>query len=189
MKFSSKTLLFIFIFSFTLYSQVRIKELTNIQGINDYKLIGYGIVIGLNGSGDSPRFQATMQSVKNMLERFGIKATDKRMRVKNAAAVMVTANLNNLNKPNDKIDIQVSSVGDAKSLEGGTLLLTPISGQDGEIYIMAQGPVTVGGFSLETVGGGGIRQNYTLVGRVPGGGIVQNNIPPGSPSASKIVTL
>ena len=175
MKFSSKTLLFIFIFSFTLFSQVRIKELTNIQGINDYKLIGYGIVIGLNGSGDSPRFQATMQSVKNMLERFGIKATDKRMRVKNAAAVMVTANLNNLNKPNDKIDIQVSSVGDAKSLEGGTLLLTPISGQDGEIYIMAQGPVTVGGFSLETVGGGGIRQNYTLVGRVPGGGIVQSN--------------
>jgi flagellar P-ring protein precursor FlgI len=116
-----------------------------------------------------------MQSVKNMLDRFGVKVDDRRMRMKNAAAVMITGKLKNLNKPNDKIDIQVSSIGDAKSLEGGTLLLSPVSGQDGNVYVMAQGPVTVGGFSLETVGGGGVRQNYTLVGRVPGGGIVQDS--------------
>jgi len=163
------------IFTLSSSAQVRIKELTNVQGINEYNLVGYGLVIGLNGTGDSPRFQATVQSVRNMLDRFGIKVDDGRLRMKNAAAVMVTGTLKNLNKPNDKIDVQVSSVGDAKSLEGGTLLLSPLSGQDGNVYVMAQGAVTVGGFNLETVGGGGVRQNYTLVGRVPGGGIVQDS--------------
>ncbi len=158
-----------------LSGQVRIKELTNIQGISDKTFIGYGIVVGLNGSGDSPRFNATIQSMANMLDRFGVKVDKTRLRLKNAAAVMVTAKMNNLKKPNDRIDVQVSSIGDAKSLEGGTLLFTPLAGQDGKVYIVAQGPVTVGGFSMETAGGGGIRQNHTLVGRVSGGGIVQES--------------
>jgi flagellar P-ring protein precursor FlgI len=167
--------IFIILFLFLVYAQaqVRIKDITQIKGIEQTSVIGYGLVVGLNGTGDSRRTQFTIQSVANMLQRFGVKVDKKQMRLKNVAAVMVTATISNLNKPGDRIDVQVSSMGDAKSLEGGTLLLTPLADQNGNVYVMAQGPVSVGGFNQPTTMGGGVRQNYTNVGRVPAGGLVQ----------------
>lgn len=171
-----KWIIIILAFLYTLAnSQVRIKDITQIKGIQETNLIGYGIVVGLNGTGDSKRTQFTTQSIANMLQRFGVKVDKDQMRLKNVAAVMVTATLSNLNRTGDRIDVQVSSMGDAKSLEGGTLLLTPLADQSGNVYVMAQGPISVGGFNLPTTMGGGVRQNYTNVGRIPAGGIVQKS--------------
>lgn len=156
-------------------AQVRVKDLTKIKGIEETNLIGYGLVVGLNGTGDSKRTEFTVQSVANMLQRFGIKVDEEQMRLKNVAAVMVTATLSNLHRPGDRVDITVSSMGDAKSLEGGILLLTPLADGQGTVYIMAQGPLSVGGFQQTTSFEGGVRQNYPNVGRIPGGGIVQKS--------------
>ncbi|GAB4175921.1 MAG: flagellar basal body P-ring protein FlgI [Calditrichia bacterium] len=172
-------ILIVIYFSTTTFGQVRIKDITQIKGVNETNLIGYGIVVGLNGTGDSRRTQFTIQSVANMLERFGVKVDQNQMRLKNVAAVMVTATASNLLKNGDRIDVQVSSMGDAKSLEGGTLLMTPLADQQGNVLAIAQGPISVGGFNQPTTLGGGVRQNYTTTGRIPGGGLLQAS--PGNP--------
>lgn len=165
------------LFSSTLHSEVRIKDIATIRGLSDVQLVGYSLVVGLDGTGDGRRSLFTQQSLKNMLYRFGITITDKRMATKNVAAVMVTASLSPFNKIGGKFDVVVSSMGDATSLEGATLLLTPLIGNDGLVYASAQGNVSVGGVTIRTTGGERYRKNYSLVGRVPNGASVEREIP------------
>ena len=157
-------------------AQVRLKDMVRLQGIERHQLIGYGLVIGLNGTGDSKRSQFTTQSIVNMLQKFGVTVPVESVKPRNVAAVMLTTEVPSYAKRGDMIDITVSSIGDAKTLEGGVLLMTPLSLADGTVLAMAQGPITVGGFSIETTGGGGVRQNHTLVGRIPQGAMLQADL-------------
>src|SRR6202161_1249691 len=128
----------------------RVKDLVEVQGIRDNMLVGYGLVVGLNGSGDSLKNAPfTQQALQTMLERMGVNTRGTTMQTKNVAAVMVTANLPPFAAQGTRIDVSVSAMGDAKSLQGGTLLVTPLFGADGQIYGLAQGPVAVGGFSAQ----------------------------------------
>jgi len=158
-------------------AQVRIKNIAKVKGVRDNQVIGYGLVVGLQMTGDTQRMASTLQSVTNMLSQFGISVKPDDIRTRNAAAVMVTAKLPPQLKSGDRIDVTVSSVGDARSLQGGTLLLTPLQGPDGQVYAMAQGPVAVGGFS-DTVGDmPSIQVNQTNTGRVPEGALVEREVP------------
>src|SRR5690349_240020 len=122
----------------------RVKDLVDIEGVRDNMLVGYGLVVGLNGSGDSLRNAPfTQQSLTTMLERLGVNTRGQQMQTKDVAAVMVTANLPAFAAQGTRIDVSVSALGDAKSLQGGTLLVTPLFGADGQIYGLAQGPVAV----------------------------------------------
>lgn len=136
----------------------KIGDLTSIAGVRDNQLMGYGIVIGLNGTGDKGGSQFTAQSMANMLESMNVKLSPNDIKSKNVAAVMVTASLPPFARQGDKIDIKISSIGDAKSLQGGTLVMTPLNAVDGQIYAVAQGAISVGkGDSLVsgTINGGG----------------------------------
>ena len=149
---------------FTGRASVRVKDLADIRGLEGVQVVGYSLVVGLDGTGDGRRSLFTQQSVRNMLQRFGLSVTDSRMTTRNVAAVMVTTVLSPFVKEGSRVDVVVSSMGDATSLEGGTLLLTPLVGRDGEIYAHAQGSVSIGGINIETVGGERFRKNYALVG-------------------------
>lgn len=151
---------------------VRIKDITTIHNEDETDLIGYGLIIGLDGSGDGKGALFTMQSLSNMMERMGLTVEAKKLKIKNVAAVMVTARLSSNNTEGSRIDVTVSSIGDASSLQGGTLLITPLSSADGTVFAMAQGPISIGGFNVQVDEGNRIINNYTLVGRVPGGGKV-----------------
>jgi len=158
-------------------SQVRIKDITRVENAKQEVLIGYGLVVGLDGTGDRPASRRgaifTVQSISNMLERFGINVPKEQLRTRNVAAVMVTAKTPAFGRVGSRFDVVVSSLGDAKSLEGGTLLLTPLMGPDGMYYGVAQGPVSIGGYNIETTAGEKVRKNHALVGRVPNGGILE----------------
>jgi len=151
---------------------VRIKDITTIHNEDEIDLIGYGLVIGLDGTGDGKGAQFTMQSLSNMMERMGLTVETDKLKVKNVAAVMVTGRLSSNDKTGSRIDVSASSIGDASSLQGGTILITPLSSADGNVYVSAQGPVSIGGFNVQVDEGNKIINNYTLVGRVPGGGKV-----------------
>ena len=155
----------------------RIKDITSLQSARDNQLIGYGLVIGLQGTGDSLRSAPfTEQSLRAMLENLGIATTGSAARINNVAAVIVTANLPPFASVGLRIDVTVSSMGDATSLRGGTLVMTPLTAADGQIYAVSQGSVVVSGFSAageaET-----LTQGVTTAGRVPGGAIVEREIP------------
>jgi flagellar P-ring protein FlgI len=150
---------------------VRLKELARPISENTDALVGYGIVTGLAGTGDSTRNAATLQSVHNMLLRFGVNVPADKVRTRNSAAVMVTATLPPYAQPGDKLDINVTSLGDARSLVGGTLLLTPLATFDRRIYAMAQGAVLVGGYSYD-LNGNLIQKNHPTAAYVPGGASV-----------------
>ncbi len=152
---------------------VRIKDIASFQIESDAALIGYGLVIGLDGTGDSKSSKFTMQSLSNMMERMGVTVLPEDIKVKNVASVIVTARLSPFIRHGSRIDCTVSSLGDASSLQGGMLLVTPLSGHDGVVYATAQGPVSIGGFNIQTGGGDRVSENYTLVGQVPGGAIVE----------------
>ncbi len=154
----------------SLTSAQRIKDIAIIGEQSYEQIIGYGIIVGLAGSGDSHRSSFTVQSVTSMLKRFGITVPQTQLKTRNVAAVMVTATIDSYLKPGSNFDVNVSSLGDAKSLQGGTLLMTPLSGLSGTVYAMAQGPVSVGGYDISTGSGGRIARNHTLAGRVPRGG-------------------
>jgi flagellar P-ring protein precursor FlgI len=158
----------------------RIKDLTSIQGVRDNQLIGYGLVVGLDGSGDmTTQTPFTVQSVMNMLTQMGVNvpaASVNSMMLKNVAAVMVTATLPPFAKPGEAIDITVSSLGTAKSLRGGTLLMTPLKGADGQVYAMAQGNLVVAGAG-GSAGGSSVQVNQLSVGRVPDGATVERSVP------------
>lgn len=150
----------------------RIKDLAYLQGIRGKQLIGYGLVVGLNGTGDTQRSTFTLQSVTSMLKRFGITVPQTDLRLRNVAAVMVTGTVPGFAKEGGVIDVTVSSMGDATNLSGGTLLLTPLSGIDGAVYAMGQGPISVGGMSVRQ-NGNEVRRNHTAAGRIPGGAILE----------------
>ncbi|MBI5327350.1 MAG: flagellar basal body P-ring protein FlgI [Deltaproteobacteria bacterium] len=154
----------------------RIKEIASFEGIRSNPLTGYGLVVGLDGTGDKTGTEFTIQSLVNMLNRFGIKVNPANVKVKNVAAVMVTAELSPSHRAGDRIDVTISSIGDAKSLQGGTLLFTPLRGADGSIYVIAQGAVSIGGF-IGGGEGGSVQKNHLLAGRAPGGGFVEKEIP------------
>jgi flagellar P-ring protein FlgI len=158
-------------------AQVRLKSIATIKGVRENQLIGYGLVVGLNRTGDTQRVQSTLQSITNMLSQFGIAINPNQIRTKNVGAVMVTAQLPALVKSGDKIDVMVSSIGDALSLQGGTLLLTPLQGPDGQVYAVAQGPLAVGGFSDNTSEFPLVQVNHTTAGRVPNGALVEREVP------------
>ena len=160
-----------------LASSVRIKDITRYQNDSEIDLIGYGLIIGLDGSGDGKGTQFTIQALTNMMERMGLTVNADQVKVKNVAAVMVTAKISSAQKPGSRIDVTVSSVGDASSLQGGTLLMTPLSSLDGTVYAVAQGAVSIGGFNVQLEDGNKIVNNYTLVGRVPNGALVQTQPP------------
>lgn len=157
-------------------SAVRIKDLASIKGIRHNQLIGYGLVVGLNGTGDKVGTTFTVQSLVNMIERMGIHVDEKDVTVKNVAAVVVTAKIPPFARIGNKIDVVVSSVGDAKSIQGGTLLLTPLRGVDRKVYALAQGPISVGGFAAGGAGGGGVTKNHPTVGRISRGATIEREI-------------
>lgn len=153
-------------------SEVRLKDLGRFLGWRDNMLVGYGIVSGLAGSGDTPRNQATRQAMTNMMSQFDLNLTQDQLQSRNVAMVMITASLPPTANVGHKIDVNVTSMGDARSLVGGTLIMTPLRGPDRKIYALAQGPVTVGGYRYDA--NGNLRQkNHPTVGIVPDGGVVE----------------
>ena len=155
---------------------VRIKDIADVQGVRGNQLIGYGLVVGLEGTRDGQSNLFTIQSIANMLRKFGVSVTPGSVNVKNVAAVIVTADLPAFVKNGSRIDVTVSSTGDAKSLQGGTLLQTPLRAANGEIYAAAQGPLSIGGFNFGS-GGSSIQKNHVNVGRIPHGATVEQEVP------------
>lgn len=173
----AKILMLLILFCFITTNAQRIKDIAYIAGKNSEQIIGYGLVVGLAGTGDSYRSAFTIQSVTSMLQRFGITVPQTDLKTKNVAAVIVTATLNGNLKAGAEFDVVVSSMGDATSLQGGTLLMTPLSGMNGEVYGFAQGAISVGGYDINTFSGSRIAKNHTLAGRVPRGGTLKISIP------------
>ncbi|RMF90854.1 MAG: flagellar basal body P-ring protein FlgI [Nitrospinota bacterium] len=161
----------------TLALAARVKDITTIAGVRENQLIGYGLVVGLDGTGDRGGTGFTTQTIASMLRGLGITVDPAVIKVRNVAAVMVTAHLPPFARPGSRIDVVVSSIGDAKSLQGGTLLLTPLRAPDGKIYAMAQGPISIGGFAFSGNAGGGVQRNHPTVGHIAGGAIVERAVP------------
>jgi len=159
-------------------SAERIKDMASIQGVRDNQLIGYGIVVGLDGSGDqTTQTPFTVQSIISMLSQMGVNLPQGTgLQLKNVAAVVVTATLPPFSKPGQTIDVTTSSIGNAKSLRGGTLLMAPLKGADGQVYAMAQGNVLVGGVGA-SAGSASVQVNHLSVGRVPSGATVERSVP------------
>jgi flagellar P-ring protein precursor FlgI len=153
----------------------RIKDIASVAGVRSNQLVGYGIVVGLNGTGDG-NVAATLQSMQSMVSRFGMNIDAGSLNAKNAAAVMVTAELPAFAKPGQKIDITVATLGGAKSLVGGNLLMTPLVGADNETYAMAQGNLAVGGLGVSGANGSSVTVNVPTVGRIPGGASVERTV-------------
>ncbi|MGG5817974.1 flagellar basal body P-ring protein FlgI [Falsiroseomonas sp. HW251] len=159
--------------------QVRIKDIADIEGVRDNQLVGYGLVVGLNGTGDRLRSSPfTRQSLIGVLERLGVNTRDQEVRLdtRNVAAVMVTANLPPFARPGSRIDIAVSTLGDASNITGGTLLVTPLLGADGEVYAVAQGAVTTGAIAARGQGSSVVR-GVPTAGRIPSGATVEREVP------------
>ena len=155
----------------------RVKDIVEVEGVRENQLIGYGIVVGLNGTGDGLRNSPfTKQSLEGMLERLGVNTREANLNTKNVAAVMVTASLPAFASTGSKIDATVSALGDAKSLLGGTLLVTPLLGADGEAYAVAQGAIVTGGFSAEGASGSSVTKGVPTSGRIASGAIVEREL-------------
>lgn len=167
---------------------VRLKDIARIEGARDNALTGYGIVIGLAGSGDSSKNEVTSQSVANALSHYGVNISPKDLSTRNAAAVMVTATLPAFAESGQKIDVEVSSLGDARSLSGGMLLLTPLKGPDGKLYALAQGPVSVGGYLVRSYGSRE-QENHPTVGRVPDGATIERAAPLGTEETAQTLDV
>ncbi len=171
-----KTILLTLVLSISTWA-VRIKDVAQLEGFSEVQLVGYGLVVGLNGTGDGSQAMYTVQSTINLLRNMGIEVPTDRIRTRNVAAVMVTTNLKPFQKKGTKMDVTVSSMGDARSIEGGTLLMTPMQGGDGEVYAVAQGALSVGGLSAQGSGGrSSSRKNHILAGEIPNGAIIQKAI-------------
>lgn len=153
----------------------RVKDIAAIKGVRENQIIGYGLVVGLNGTGDRDNTEFTVQSLTSLLGQMGIGVDPNAVKVRNVAAVMVTALLHPFARTGTQIDATISSLGDASSLEGGTLLMTPLHGSDGQVYAIGQGPISIGGFSA---GGGGssVQKNHPTVGRLAGGVTVEREL-------------
>ncbi len=163
---------------------VRLKDIASIEGVRDNQLVGYGIVVGLNGTGDKRQTVFSAQSLTNMLVRMGVSVPATAILVRNTASVLVTANLPPFAQPGTRIDVTAAAVGDAPNLQGGLLIMTPLRGADGQVYAVGQGPVVTGGF---VAGRGGSSQtlNHPTVGRIPDGAIVERS-PPSTPPGNSV---
>ena len=167
--------LVILLFS-TLAGAVRIKDIANIKGVRQNQLLGYGLIVGLNGTGDDDDLKSMIQPLAAMLQKMGVTVRAEDIESENVAAVMVTAVLPPFARVGTQIDVLVSSTGDAENLQGGTLLFTPLKAADGQVYAIAQGPVSTGGFQAGGEAGGGVQKNFPTVGRVPGGALIEKEI-------------
>lgn len=156
---------------------VRVKDIANFEGVRDNQLIGYGIIVGLEGTGDTTQNKFTFQSMSNMLDKMGLKLDPDAFQMRNTAAVAVTAVLPPFARVGSKLDVTVSSIGSAKSIQGGILLITPLKAADGNIYAVAQGALSIGGYNASQGGAGGVRKNHSTVGRVPNGALVEREVP------------
>lgn len=165
---------------------LRVKDVAALQGVQPVPLIGYGLVVGLNKTGDRRQTIFSAQSLANMLERLGVVVPAELIKIENVAAVLVTTELPPFSRPGARLDVTVSSIGDARSLQGGTLVPTSLRGPDGGLYALAQGALTLGGFGA---GGGGnaVQVNHLTVGRVPGGALVQTGQQTAMPGGNEIV--
>ncbi len=155
---------------------VRLKDIARFSGVRTNQLVGYGLVVGLSGTGDKRGAQFTVRSIANMLENMGIKVDSKQIQPKNVAAVIVSAQMPVSARPGDRLDVTVSSIGDASSLLGGVLLLTPLKGIDGKVYAIAQGPVLLGGYSVGGQAAASVK-NVPTVAKIPSGAIVERPTP------------
>jgi len=155
---------------------IRIKDLAAFEGVRENQLVGYGIVVGLNNIGDSDQARVHLTSVATMLERMGVTVNQNLIKLKNVAAVMVTATLPPFSKQGNRLDVLVSSMGDAKSIAGGTLIMTPLMGADRQVYAVAQGSILTNSFAF---GGQGAtaQKNHPTAGRIPGGALVERELP------------
>lgn len=156
-------------------ASTRIKDIAKVQGVRSNQLVGYGLVVGLNGTGDSNKSIETLQSIGNMLKSFGVAIDTTTLKPKNVAAVLVTATLPPFVREGDTVDIAVSSIGDAKSIQGGTLVQTPLKAGNGNVYAVAQGAVSTGGFTAGR-GGNTAQKNFPTVGTTPNGAIVEHSV-------------
>ncbi|MCG8673552.1 MAG: flagellar basal body P-ring protein FlgI [Pseudomonadales bacterium] len=163
------------VFSLEGAANTRLKELARVEGVRDNPVVGYGIVVGLSGTGDSSRSKATLQSVANALAEFGIRLNEREVHSRNVAAAIVTAKLPPFASEGDYLDVSVSSMGDARSLVGGTLLLTPLKAANGKVYALAQGQVSTGAFQYD-LNGNLVQKNHTTVGRIPNGAQVEKAV-------------
>ena len=163
--------LLIAVFCSSLFA-AKVKDLANIVGVRDNQLIGYGLVVGLNGVGDGSTSVFTTQSLSNLLATVNVKIDPKDIKSKNIAAVMVTASIPAFSRQGDKVDVYVSSIGDAKSLEGGTLLLTALKGVDGRIYALGQGTISTGGFNARGKG----QKNHVTAATIKSGGLIEREV-------------
>ncbi len=154
----------------------RLKDIADVEGVRGNQLIGYGVVVGLNGTGDGNRVDFTLKTMSNMLERMGIRTDPQLIRVENVASVMVTAELPAFARPGTKLPVTVSSLGDAKSLFGGILLITQMKAPDGNVYAVAQGGIDLGGFTVSDQGDTA-QKNHPTVATIPGGAIVERAVP------------
>jgi flagellar P-ring protein precursor FlgI len=166
--------------------EARIKDIARVQGSRAHALVGYGIVSGLAGTGDSPTSRATRQTLSNLLAQFDLTLPPEAISSRNVAVVLVNANLSNFVRQGDAIDVTVTSMGDARSLVGGNLLLTPLKGPNNRVYVLAQGPLTVGGYRYEANGTLG-QKNHPTVATVPGGGLVE--VAPPAPDLTRADTF
>jgi len=174
------------------HAQTRLKDIAVVQGVRGNQLVGYGLVVGLGGTGDGTGATFTPQSVASLLQKFGVTIAPGALKLKNVAAVMVTATLPAFVKNGSAIDVTVSSLGDAKSLQGGTLLQTPLQAANNQVYAVAQGAISVGGFLAGGGADGSVAKNFVTVGRVPGGALVEQDVATtlqGASSNSVSVTL
>jgi len=156
---------------------VRLKDLASVKGVRGNQLIGYGLVVGLDGTGDGNNSPFTMQGLANMLKNIGMTVNENDIKVKNVAGVLVTANLPAFIKSGQTIDVTLSSLGDASSLQGGTLIATPLKGLNGKTYAMAQGPISIGGFQTIGPQPPGSQKNLLTVARIPNGATVEKEVP------------
>jgi flagellar P-ring protein precursor FlgI len=166
----------------SLFASTRLKDLVSIEGVRDNQLVGYGVVVGLNKTGDKQQTIFSTQSLANMLQKMGVAVDGAVIKVANTASVMVTATLPPFAQPGTKIDVTAAAIGDASNLQGGLLLMTSLRGVNGQVYAVAQGPVVTGGF---VAGRGGNTQtvNHPTVGRVPGGATIERAAPSVEPTA------
>jgi flagellar P-ring protein precursor FlgI len=156
----------------------RVKDIASVEGVRDNQLVGYGIVVGLRGTGDSSQTVFPLQTLESALERMGVslQGNATALQTRNMAGVFLSGTLPPFARPGNKLDVTVSSAGDARSLEGGVLLMTPMSGPDGQIYAQAQGPMVLGGYSV-TANGSSKSVNYPTTARIPSGAIVERGVP------------
>jgi flagellar P-ring protein FlgI len=171
-----------------LMAKVRLKDLVTIEGVRDNQLVGYGLVVGLAGTGDKRQTVFATQTLANILDRMGVTVSPTAIQAANVASVMITANLPPFAQTGTKLDVTVAAIGDSRSLQGGLLLITPLKGPDGQVYAVAQGQVVTGGFvagprsNNQTV-------NHPTTGRIPSGGIIERQAPSVSPGASMNLQL